>query len=89
MSFDPDSISDRMDMEEPRKCRCGGSRWVSYERGNPYACEPCGCDVAEVESENERLRRAIEWLGETSSTCVYHYLETQCSYCKCGGKNMS
>lgn len=53
MSYDPDSISDRMDYAEPKECRCGGSGWVSYERGNPHAVEPCGCDEVEPEPDDE------------------------------------
>jgi hypothetical protein len=51
MSFDPDSISDRMDMEPdyPSCPYCKGRGFTYCEPGNPNFVSPCGCD--EIEDE--------------------------------------
>lgn len=44
MSYDPASISNRMDFAETGCPRCRGRGYTLYEKDNPATAEPCGCD---------------------------------------------
>lgn len=55
MRYDPTAFSER-DRPEPCCPRCHGRGYVLYERDNPMACEPCGCD----EPNEEEAEDAVE-----------------------------
>lgn len=52
MSYDPDSASDRADHDEGPRCRCGGRGYIQFDKENPYACEPCGCDEEDHDEDD-------------------------------------
>lgn len=51
MSYDPDSLSDRMAEADTRCPRCKGRGYTLYERDNPMAAEPCGCDEPDEDDQ--------------------------------------
>lgn len=51
MRYDHSTFSE-LDTPEPRCPHCKGRGFTLYERDNPMAAEPCGCDEPEDEGDS-------------------------------------